>query len=122
MAVFYQLSTLFLSTIKTEDLQGYLALCNFLISMLNPLLIRSSIGELKSLVKILKLIQRTWDISLLQIQFNRFSTVREWILYQLSLLLKMSSFWMSIVRITLYRKHIPRDAPPTRQVYSSTKQ
>ena len=119
LAVLYQHSTLFLSTIRTKDLHGYLTLYNFLIFVLNPLLIKSSIGEPESLAEILKLIQRTWDISLPQILFIRSSTVKEWILFQLSLLLKMSSSWMSIVRITFYPKQIPRDALPIRICSSS---
>ena len=119
MAIFFQLSTLFHCITRIEDQHCYPVLCNLQIFVLKPLLIKSSIGEPESLAEILKLIQRTWDISLPQILFIRSSAVKEWILFRLSLLLKMSSSWMSIVRITFYPKQIPRGTLPIRICSSS---
>ena len=104
MAVFYLHNIIFLFTIKIEDQHCCLALWNLVIFVLSPQLIRSDIGELGLSVEILKHIQRTWVISLLQIIFTKFSTARELILYQPSLQLKMSSYLKSIVGIMFFLK------------------
>ena len=104
MAVFYLHNIIFLFTIKIEDQHCCLALWNLVIFVLSPQLIRSDIGELGLSVEILKHIQRTWVISLLQIIFTKFSTARELILYQPSLQLKMSSYLKSIVEIMFFFK------------------
>ena len=114
VADLFQLSTLFLSIIKAEDLRDCLSLCNFLIFVLNPLLSKSTIGEPKLLAGILRLIQKIWVISLLHILVIKFSVARSWILFQPSLLLEKSSFLRNIVRITLCVKHIPFVGLPTR--------
>ena len=65
----------------------------------------SHAGRQKMLsVKRIKHIQRTWVISLLQILFTKFPTVKELIIYQLSLQLKMSSYLKSIVGIMFFLK------------------
>ena len=104
MAIFYLHNIIFLFIIKIEDQHCCLALWTLVIFVLSPQLIRSDIGELGLSVEILKHIQRTWVISLLQIIFTKFSTVRELIIYQPSLQLKMSSYLKSIVEIMFFFK------------------
>ena len=81
VASLFQPSTLFLFTIRIEDLLNCLTLCYFLISVLNPLLSKSNNGEPELLAGILRLFQEIWVISLLQILVIRFSVARDWTLF-----------------------------------------
>ena len=76
VASLFQLSTLFLFTIRIGDLLDYLTLCYFLIFVLNPLLSKSNTGEPELFAGILRLFQEIWDISLLQIPVIKFSVAK----------------------------------------------
>ena len=99
MAILFQLSTLFLFTIRIGDLLGCLTLCYFLIFVLNPLLSKSNTGEPELFAGILRLFQEIWDILLLQILVIKFSVARSYTLFQPWLVLKILSFLKIIVRI-----------------------
>ena len=91
---------------------------NIWIFVLNLLLTISNSRGLGLSVETLRRILRIWVISSLQISFIRFSAARKLIIYQPSLLLKMSSYLRSIVEIIFSFKHtsfkISRDSLPTR--------
>ena len=100
MASLFQLSTLFLFTIRIGDLLGCLTLCYFMIFVLNPLLSKSNTREPELFARILRPFQEIWDISLRQILVIKFSVARSYTLFQPRLLLKISSFLKIIVRIS----------------------
>ena len=100
VASLFQLSTLFLFTIRIGDLLVCLTLYYFLIFVLNPLLSKSNIGEPELFAGILRLFLEIWDILLLQILVIKFSVVKSYTLFQPKLLLKISSFLKIIVRIS----------------------